>query len=602
MAAETLRVLCVHGVGGHGADLSWQDDWADAILAAVRRWDAERQVLCEFVLYDDIFEEADLSFFTTVRAVWKLLGSGVGGLFRRRGLLDEVQERTRWTAGMVVQWVENDGLREQTRARLRDAIDDFNPDVVCGHSLGSLICYDLATEDDSFEGRTFVSLGSQIANPFVRGNFLAGRVVPVRARYWYNLYNRNDRVFTSPVRLDADNFEQVETPFDEAGDIANHSAVEYLSHPNTVGRVWRELAAPRRFRALRASSALFDRMAQRPRRRALLVGINDYPDPAQRLEGCVNDVFLMSAVLQECGFAPDDVRVVLDGRATAAAIRERLAWLLEGTGPGDQRVFYYSGHGARLPGYGPSEEVDHVDECLVPYDFDWSAERAVTDDWLFDLYGQLPYDAHFVMVLDCCHAGGMARGGAPRARGIDPPDDVRHRLLRWDVGRQVWVPRDLEPLNKALAKDAEKRRAFVGESGAVRRLGRAVALRQMPRDEYVRERAALGHKGPYLPVILQACEEKEYAFEYRHGVTSHGAFTYCLAKNLREHARVRRRPVTFNALVKETARELQELEYDQSPCAVGPVKTLRAHVPWGSNAGGGGAASRNGRRTKARRG
>jgi hypothetical protein len=31
------------------------------------------------------------------------------------------------------------------------------------------------------------------------------------------------------------------------------------------------------------------------------VGINDYPDPANRLEGCINDTFLVSALLQEQG-------------------------------------------------------------------------------------------------------------------------------------------------------------------------------------------------------------------------------------------------------------------------------------------------------------
>jgi hypothetical protein len=48
--------------------------------------------------------------------------------------------------------------------------------------------------------------------------------------------------------------------------------------------------------------------AQPPRRRALLVGINEYPDPSDRLEGCVNDVFLMSSLLQESGYAAPDRR------------------------------------------------------------------------------------------------------------------------------------------------------------------------------------------------------------------------------------------------------------------------------------------------------
>ncbi len=45
----------------------------------------------------------------------------------------------------------------------------------------------------------------------------------------------------------------------------------------------------------------------------------------------MNDVFLMSQILQESTFAPEDIRVVLDDRATAKGIMERLHWLLDGT-------------------------------------------------------------------------------------------------------------------------------------------------------------------------------------------------------------------------------------------------------------------------------
>jgi hypothetical protein len=79
----------------------------------------------------------------------------------------------------------------------------------------------------------------------------------------------------------------------------------------------------------------------------------------------VNDVFLMSSVLQERGFEADQIPTVLDDRATAVAIRERLHWLLDDALPGDERVLFYSGHGAQLPAYNASEIVDHVDECRL---------------------------------------------------------------------------------------------------------------------------------------------------------------------------------------------------------------------------------------------
>jgi hypothetical protein len=105
---------------------------------------------------------------------------------------------------------------------------------------------------------------------------------------------------------------------------------------------------------------------------------------------------------------------------------------------------FYSGHGAQIPGYGGRGEVDAIDESLVPYDFDWSPERAVTDDWFCELCSQLPYETQFIAVLDCCHSGGMTRNGAQKVRGLTPSDDIRHRSLRWDKMRGMCIPRDLQ--------------------------------------------------------------------------------------------------------------------------------------------------------------
>jgi hypothetical protein len=587
MPANQLRVLCVHGIGDHHTDLDWQKDWRNAIESSLTAVAAGIEAKVEFLTYDDLFDRAEITFAGTVEAVAKLLGSGVAGFFRRRrGLFAGVTDRVRWTAGMVVQWVENEDLRAATRTRLVDAIKAFAPRVLCGHSLGSLVCYDTLTSPGGEElchDRVFVSLGSQIGNPFVVGNFRAGRLTPLASGHWYHLYNKHDSVFTAPIRLSAPNFEQVDTPFDIPG-LADHDATEYFRHRVTQDRVWSPVVQSVRTPAPKSLAARFDQVRQigtrelaEPVRRALLVGINDYPDPPMRLAGCVNDVFLVSSVLQECGFDPEDIRVVLDKRATADGIRKRLEWLLDGAANGDQLVFFYSGHGARLPSYNAAETVDHMDEALVPYDFDWSTERAITDDQIYELYSQLPYECRFVMILDCCHAGGMTRGGSVRVRGIDPPDDVRHRMLRWDAEHEMWVARALHRLNDELADDDAVRAEYVGASGSVCRFGRAVSLRTLPTKQYDLVRERLGHHGPYQPVIMQACHENEFASEYVHGSTSYGAFTYALAKNLRG-----RRRITFERLVEETATELHdELGYEQRPLIVGPRDLLASQVPWG---------------------
>ena len=311
---------------------------------------------------------------------------------------------------------------------------------------------------------------------------------------------------------------------------------------------------------------------------ALLIGINAYPDPANRLEGCVNDTFLISAVLQESGFDPKDIRVILDDRATTANIMERMHWLLDGVQDGDERVLFYSGHGAQIPSYSISGEADHLDECLVPYDFDWTPEHAVRDKQFVEFYSQLPYGARFVAVFDCCHAGGLTRDGGPRVRGLNPPDDIRHRALEWDATVGMWRDRTLRPGGKALI-DTPKSDVYAGADGDTFRFGRGVALRGLPDKVYDRERRELRHRGPYLPIIMEACQEAQLSYEYRDGAASYGAFTFSLAKILRED-RARRENPTFTELTRQTAARLTQLGYKQQPCLVGPRGLLRRPVPW----------------------
>ena len=583
-----LRILCLRGIGRPEVNADWLTAWRAALASQIPNGAATGVLDVQGVTCDDLFAGAPLKTTDVLEALWKLASSGavygVSNRLGRRRALEEWPEALRWTAGMVAQWVGHERLRAALRERLAAEVARFDPQLICAHSLGSLIAYDTFIHPAgraSIQGRRLLSFGSQIGNPFVRGLF-GGRLDPLPARHWYHLHNPYDRAFTSPLPLSAPNFTGVKTPFHDRSGL-HHEAIEYLSHPNTNTEVWSEMMAAAAARGPFRQPPVRGARRVRPNRRALLVGINEYPRAADRLEGCVNDVFLISAVLQETGFAPNDIRVVLDERATAAGIRQRLDWLLSDTQTGDQRFFYYSGHGARIPGYGAGDTVDRLDECLVPYDFDWSAGSAITDDQFFELYSQLPYDSHFVAVLDCCHSGGMTRNGGARVRGLAPPDDILHRSLRWDAAHEMWAPRSLPSANRSLARQAEGA-AYLGESGATHRLGRAIALRTLPNAQYDRVRAELGHHGPYLPILLQACQEHEYSYEYRHGVTAYGAFTYALSQILRRH-RVLRRPLTFERLLVKTRLTLAQLHYAQTPAMVGPEALLKKPIPWEGQSG-----------------
>jgi hypothetical protein len=619
-----LKLLCLHGVGHQEADPTVQPAWREAVLAGLRAVNPAVEAEFAFLEYDAHFAAAPRDFRVWRTAFRRLLDGALRAAAEKaagapasrtapgaaRGFsnwFEAGREQLQWTAGMVAQWAADDLLRARVRRVLADALGEFAPDAILAHSLGSLIAYDLLARPKTAAlgaGRVLVTLGSQVNNPFVR-DLLGGRLRGLETRQWFHLHNEHDQAFTSPIEAVLPHFSQVRTPFDLPG-FLDHDATAYLSHVRTRQVAWTflangleapavraaELAPGARPRSVRARAAaepeprdLREAIAfsigearAKPGHRALLVGINDYPDVRMQLEGCVNDVYLMSEVLQEHRFDAANIRIVLNDRATAEALRERLRWLLEDCGDdGCLRLFYYSGHGAQISSYGYGESVDGLDECLVPWDFDWSLPRSVTDDWFHELYCQLPPTARFLTVLDCCHSGGMARDGQARVRGLTAPDDLRHRVLRWEpdarrAGDGLWRPRE-ELEDAAAARSlAPLRRLGRGRPapGPAAQPGRRGSLAVAP--------AEFGLPlGAYQPILLHACQEHEKAYEYRHGSTPYGAFTWSLARALRKRAG---KHCLWDQLKADVTGTLTELKYTQTPKFEVPPGFAAAPIPW----------------------
>src|SRR5688572_16460734 len=235
---KKFKVLGVHGLGDH-RNSAWKEDWKAALLSVFPS-QQEVQLEFEFLSYDDIFESVDLSVWETMQAVWKLARSGVTtALGRRRGVIADVSDRVRWTAGYVVAWVEDDAFKEKTRARVLETMSSIRPDLVVAHSLGSLVTYNAFSHADASRQDVaaaisrchYVSMGSQLGNPFVVGNLTGGRIEQLPVKFWHHLFNHEDDVFTAQIKLwDTAKYRQVETPFDIEG-FADHSGVEYLRHP-----------------------------------------------------------------------------------------------------------------------------------------------------------------------------------------------------------------------------------------------------------------------------------------------------------------------------------------------------------------------------------
>uniref|UniRef100_UPI0035CA1F04 caspase family protein n=1 Tax=uncultured Nostoc sp. TaxID=340711 RepID=UPI0035CA1F04 len=106
---------------------------------------------------------------------------------------------------------------------------------------------------------------------------------------------------------------------------------------------------------------------------ALLVGIDNYPNPNHRLQGCVNDITAIEEYLNE-RFDKQEYQLYLqtlkDEQATREGVIDGFRNHLRQAGENDVVLFYYSGHGSQE--LAPKEfwhiEPDHQDETLVCYD------------------------------------------------------------------------------------------------------------------------------------------------------------------------------------------------------------------------------------------
>jgi len=195
-----------------------------------------------------------------------------------------------------------------------------------------------------------------------------------------------------------------------------------------------------------------------PIKKALLVGINKYkPELNADLRGCVNDVQDMRKILiNTYNFKPENIRVVIDERATKANILSRLAWLINDTKKGDELVFHYSGHGSQVADRNGDEVNDHLDEIMCPHDLNW--DDPLTDDILAAIISKLPKGVNLTVISDSCHSGTITRElGNPnnknKPRYLPPPFDIQSRALdrKLPVNKIAKAPDDANQMHVLLS-------------------------------------------------------------------------------------------------------------------------------------------------------
>lgn len=156
-------------------------------------------------------------------------------------------------------------------------------------------------------------------------------------------------------------------------------------------------------------------------KKALCIGINDYPGTQNDLSGCVNDANDWAAALAARGFA---VTKLLDAQATKASMVGAIGNLVGGAAKGDTVVITYSGHGTWVPDQN-GDEPDGRDEGLCPWDI--GAGKVLLDDEIALLFAHRAAGVRVLLISDSCHSGSVTKGdsgdldtGMPRARFLPP--------------------------------------------------------------------------------------------------------------------------------------------------------------------------------------
>ena len=275
--------------------------------------------------------------------------------------------------------------------------------------------------------------------------------------------------------------------------------------------------------------------------KALLVGINEYPD--NQLRGCVNDIVDMADFLVDhCKFSQSRVRLLVDARATKRAIVQRLGWLLNGARKGDRLLFHYSGHGTQLATRNPQGEVDQKDEAIVPIDYDWDDEDSFLRDKEFnEIFAAVPDGVEFIWVSDSCHSGDLSRDFRPLPPTIVGPFDTRLRFLL--------PPADI----RWRLDDATNEKSL-----------KAVSITKSTHQNHV--------------ALISGCKSNQTSADATFEGKFNGALTYFLLRELKDHP-----SLSLTQLVKKVRHNLGVSGFSQEPQLEGD-KTIMEHSFFGRKA------------------
>ena len=151
-------------------------------------------------------------------------------------------------------------------------------------------------------------------------------------------------------------------------------------------------------------------------RRALVIGVGEYKDPAWDRINADNDINYVTDMLGDFHF--DDVTVLRNSQATKQSITRAFDSLCNRSDKGDIIYIHFSGHGQRVKDLDGDEE-DGYDESWVPYDAyneccaEDRGEKHLIDDevhqMLSSLRSKVGEEGQILVLVDACHSGKSTR-------------------------------------------------------------------------------------------------------------------------------------------------------------------------------------------------
>lgn len=261
-------------------------------------------------------------------------------------------------------------------------------------------------------------------------------------------------------------------------------------------------------------------------KRALCVGINDYPLADMDLKGCVNDAKDWAGLLVgHYDFAKSDVKMLLNKSATKAAIVRELGKLMSGAASGDVLVFTNSSHGTYVADKDGDEAV--YDEAMCPWD---AKDNLLVDDELRGLIAGLRKGVRLTVISDSCFSGTVTRAADP----VQTPDDRRRRFLN---------PRRIGRPEIDLGKARPRAGGLYPESGM-------------------------------KELLVSGCSDKQYSFD----ALIDGRYNGAMTANAMRVIRAADYRLSYNALRTRLVAALEQSNFDQQPQLEGRTSARRRQL------------------------